>query len=63
METSDKFGTDPIAMEMGLAGTESIKLMKNSKGYNWEIRILEVDIDRLEAINKKCIERWGSGDD
>jgi hypothetical protein len=30
---------------------ESLKLIRNTKGYTWEIRILNLDIDRLESIN------------
>ena len=47
---------------------ESIKLMKMSKGYNWEIKIVavskpnlieETDLDRLEEIDKKLRDRYG----
>ena len=39
--------------------TESIKLFKNSKGYNWEIKILEIDIARLVEIDSKLQEEFG----
>ena len=38
--------------------TESIKLFKNSKGYNWEIKILEIDIERLEEINENLHRKF-----
>ena len=38
--------------------TESIKLSKNSKGYNWEIKILEIDIERLEEINENLHRKF-----
>ena len=38
--------------------TESIKLIRNSKGYNWEIKILSNDIDRLKELNNKLIEEF-----
>ena len=38
--------------------TESIKLTKNSKGYNWEIRVLNLDIEKLAEINLKMIEKF-----
>lgn len=45
--------------------TESIKLIKNSKGYNWEIKILpnlenlgEHDLIRLDAINANLSARF-----
>ncbi len=48
---------------------ESIKLMKMSKGYNWEIRVLPVgegskdlltekDVIRLEALNLLLINKF-----
>jgi len=40
--------------------TESIKLAKMSKGFNWEIKILGVDIDRLEKLNQEMSMRFGS---
>ena len=39
--------------------TESLKLYKNSKGYNWEIKILEIDLDRLDKINNEMLTRFG----
>ncbi len=43
---------------------ESIKLMKMSKGYQWEIKIVEKKIDsaeitRLEIIDKELREKYG----
>lgn len=39
--------------------SESLKLCKMSKGYNWEIRLLSLDIDRLEELNNKMVEKFG----
>jgi hypothetical protein len=43
---------------------ESIKLKKNSKGYNWEIKLLDEDIERqiikLERLNKLMEEKYGN---
>lgn len=33
--------------------TESIKLFKNTKGYNWEIKILDTNIGRLVDIDNE----------
>ena len=41
---------------------ESLKLIRNTKGYTWEIRILNLDIDRLEAINNDMILRFKSNE-
>ena len=32
---------------------ESIKLIKNSRGYNWEIKLLDLDLKRLEELNNE----------
>ncbi len=39
--------------------TPSIKLTRNSRGYGWEIRILSLDIDRLEKLNNTMLEKFG----
>lgn len=38
--------------------TESVKLYKNSRGYNWEIKILEIDLARLKALNQIMQEQF-----
>lgn len=42
---------------------ESIKLFKNTKGYNWEIRVLDLDIDRIESLDREMRKRFGGTDD
>lgn len=37
-----------------------IKLMKNTKGYNWEIKVLSLDIVELDRLNKIMMDRFGS---
>ena len=39
---------------------ESVKLVKNSKGYTWEIRLLSIDLDKLEHINNDMKIRFKS---
>lgn len=45
---------------------EGIKLIKNSKGYNWEIKVLSEtfltsnDVDRLVIIDRKLRENFGT---
>jgi len=41
---------------------ESIKLIKNTKGYNWEIKILELDVDKLEKLNTELERRFKKDD-
>lgn len=36
-----------------------IKLIKNTKGYNWEIKKLDLDIDALEELNNKMVDKFG----
>jgi hypothetical protein len=38
---------------------EGIKLIKNTKGYGWEIKILSLDIDLLEKLNTDMKTRFG----
>ena len=42
------------------AVTESLKLIKNTKGYGWEIRILSTDISRIEQLNNEMLLKFGS---
>jgi hypothetical protein len=37
---------------------ESLKLIKNTKGYNWEIKLLEINPDRIEEINNLMISKF-----
>jgi hypothetical protein len=37
---------------------ESIKLIKNTKGYNWEIKLLTLNIDELERLNNIMISKF-----
>lgn len=46
--------------EMLRTDTESIKLFKNTKGYNWEVKILSTDIERLKELNDKMLNEFGS---
>ena len=39
--------------------TESIKLSKLSKSYNWEIKILGIDIERLIKLNNRMQQEFG----
>ncbi|MFW5895227.1 MAG: hypothetical protein ACOCT9_00635 [archaeon] len=38
--------------------TENIKLKKMSKGYQWEIKTLDMDIERLESLNNQMKEKF-----
>ena len=37
---------------------ESLKLIKNTKGYNWEIKLLEINPERIEEINNIMISKF-----
>lgn len=40
---------------------ESIKLTKNAKGdFQWEIKILSLDINKLEELNNQMKLKFGS---
>ena len=53
METEEVFNKQ-IVMEK-----EGLKLTKNSRGYNWEIKIIEINVDRLDEINEKMKGIYG----
>lgn len=40
--------------------SDKIKLIRNSRGYSWEISILSHDIDELERLNSEMKERFGN---
>ena len=46
--------------EIVKAITESIKLIKLKNSYNWEIRILNHDLDLLEKLNNLMIDKFGA---
>ena len=39
--------------------SEYIKLIKNNKGYNWEIKVLSTEIARVVELNDKMKEEFG----
>ena len=53
----------PLDEEVRIESKESIKLIKNSKGFNFEIKLIDkVDIesqlDRLDRITKRMQEKY-----
>ena len=40
--------------------TESLKLINNTKGYNWEIKLLSLDIEKLTKLNDEMLLRFGA---
>jgi hypothetical protein len=49
--------------EVRIEAKESIKLIKNSKGYNWEVKLIDKEnienqLDRLDRINKRMQEKY-----
>ena len=43
----------------GILGTESLKITRNSKGWTWEIKILEINTKRIEEIDEDMNMRFG----
>lgn len=40
---------------------ESIKLIRNAKGnYQWEVKVLDLDIEKLNKINEELNKKYGS---
>ena len=49
--------------EIKIEAKESIKLIKNSKGWNFEIKLIDKDnietqMDRLDRITKRMMEKY-----
>lgn len=42
--------------------SEGVKLTKTMKGFTWEIKVAGHDLDKLEEINSKMVERYGNGE-
>ena len=49
----EKEFNQPVVMDK-----EGLKLTRNSKGYNWEIKITEIDVERLDKINEDMKSRY-----
>ena len=48
---------------LNIPQSEHIKIVKNSKGYTWEIKLLQVDIDKLEKLNNEMKKRFDNESD
>jgi len=54
---------NPQDEEIRVEAKESIKLIKNSKGCNWEIKLIDKEnienqLDRLDRINARMKEKY-----
>jgi hypothetical protein len=54
---------DPLDEEIKIEAKESIKIIKNSKGWNFEVKIvdkenIEPQMDRLDRIMKRLQEKY-----
>ena len=47
----DEFNNVPDQGSFNVEQKDSIKLVKNTKGYGWELKILSLDIEALEKLN------------
>lgn len=36
-----------------------VKLIKNTKGYNWELKVLDLDINQVIELNNQMLENFG----
>jgi len=39
---------------------EYVKLMKMSKGYNWEIKVAGNKLDKLKELDAEMQQQWGT---
>jgi hypothetical protein len=49
----------PTLLKVESQSVPYIKLMKNTKGYNWEIKSLTNDIAEIEKINNQMLNKFG----
>ena len=49
-----------IEKEFKLTDIEIVEIFKNTKGYNWRIKIIGIDLERLRKLNEKMKEEYGS---
>ena len=57
------FKPEGLDEEIKIESKESIKLIKNSKGWNFEIKVtdkenIETQMDRLDRITKRMQEKY-----
>lgn len=41
---------------------EYIKVMKNSKGYNWDFKMLTLDVQKLKQLNNELLVEFGGAE-
>lgn len=46
----------------GTRNVEYLKITKNSRGMNWEFKILSLDIEEAKKVHAKMEEAFGMGD-
>lgn len=58
-----KPGFQESAQQIMAEQKSSFKLIKNTKGYNWEIKIVEDDIEEMKRktllVNQWAMEKFG----
>lgn len=59
----DSEEVDKIKEEYHIIQKESLKLTRNRNGYTWEIKILEINIERMENVNNAMLEKFGGLDE
>ena len=46
--------------QINIEQKQSIKLIKTSKNtYNWELKILDLNVNELEKLNNEMLKRFG----
>ena len=63
MEIDLKALAEALKSELGVNQRETISLTKNTKGYNWDIKVFvdtdEKTLERLVTLNDKMVEKFG----
>lgn len=40
--------------------SEKVELTKNTKGYNWTLKLIGIDLKRLKELNEQLINDYGN---
>lgn len=54
---------ETIDEEKRILQKPSLRLTRNTKGYTWEIKILELNTERIEELNNQMLTKFSGKED
>lgn len=48
---------DDLSFEESVIQTPSIKVIKNSKGYGFEFKVLSLDVEEVDRVHNQIVEK------